>query len=143
MGDGAGKSACQDAAAGLDNVFFEARIPYAELPARIRRADILLGVFGTTQKAGRVIPNKVFQALAAGRPVVTQRSAAYPEPAPTSSAMAFVPPGDPQALADAVAAWALDPEALIRRQGAARHLYETCFSEALIRDQLAQCLRAD
>jgi len=142
LGDGPAKPACQAAAAGLANVFFEDRIPYATLPARIHRADLLLGVFGTTQKAGRVIPNKVFQALAAGRPVITRSSDAYPDKARLSDALGFVPPGSPEALAAAVAAWARQPEALARRGHAARTVYESCFSADVIRGQLAQCLAA-
>lgn len=140
LGDGPQKAACEASAAGLANVCFEGRIPYEELPARIRRADILLGVFGMTRKAGRVIPNKVFQALAAGRPVITRASEAYPSAASESQAFACVPPGDPQALADAVATWAGDREALASAAEAARPTYDACFSADVIREQLARAL---
>lgn len=139
LGDGPSKPVCREAAAGLGNVHFEDRIPYSELPARIHRADILLGVFGTTQKAGRVIPNKVFQALAGGRPVITRSSAAYPDGAGDSGGLAFVAPGDPGALAAQVAEWAEEgAERLSARNGAARTLYDRYFSAALIRRQLAE-----
>ncbi len=140
LGDGPMKPACQCAASGLKNVVFEARLPYAALPARIHRADILLGVFGATQKAGRVIPNKVFQALASGRPVVTRMSETYPAAVRENEAAALVPAGDPRALADAVAAWASDPARLAVRNKAARSLYESCFAATVIRKQLAAAL---
>ena len=140
LGDGPTKPECQKAAAGLSNVFFEDRIPYATLPARIHRADILLGVFGTTLKAGRVIANKVFQALAAGRPVITRTSDAYPKEACESGALAFVSPGDPQALATKVAEWASQRETLAFRGRAARELYDAHFSSVLIRRQLTESL---
>jgi glycosyltransferase involved in cell wall biosynthesis len=140
LGDGPAKPACQTAGAGLTNVTFEAPIPYAQLPARIHRADILLGVFGSTQKAGRVIPNKVFQALAAGRPVITRASEAYPAEVCGATAVTFVPPGDPSALAAAVADWATHRSALAGRGQAAFTLYKRCFSAAVVRSQLAQSL---
>jgi len=140
LGDGPSKPECQRAARALPHVVFEARLPYAALPARIQRADILLGVFGATQKAGRVIPNKVFQALASGRPVVTRVSEAYPAAARESEAVAWVPAGDPRALADAVAAWASEPARLATRSQSARDLYEACFAAPVIRAQLAAAL---
>jgi hypothetical protein len=42
-------------------------VPYAELGAELGAASIALGVFGSSAKAARVIPNKVFQAMAVGR----------------------------------------------------------------------------
>ena len=140
LGSGPAKAACLQAAAGLHNVGFENPVPYAQLPARIHQADLLLGVFGTTQKAGRVIPNKVFQALAAGRPVITRASEAYPATARDSAAIAFVPPGDGPALASAVAKWAAEREKLAERNCAARAVYEACFSSAVVRRQLEEAL---
>ena len=46
-------------------------IAYEQLPAELQRAGCALGVFGTSGKAARVIPNKAFQALACGTPLVT------------------------------------------------------------------------
>ena len=140
LGDGPTKPACQAAAKDLANVVFEDSIPYDQLPARIHRADILLGVFGVTQKAGRVIPNKVFQSLASGRPVITRTSEACPRAMARSSAIAFVPPGNPQALAATVAAWAADRALLSERGRAARAVYEAEFSPAIVRQQLAGVL---
>ena len=51
-------------------------IDYTELTALIAKADICLGIFGTSEKAASVVPNKVYQCLAAGRHVITRRSPA-------------------------------------------------------------------
>jgi glycosyltransferase involved in cell wall biosynthesis len=78
-------------------------VDYVQLPAEIAKAQVALGIFGTSDKAGRVIPNKAFQVLAAGKPLITRES-----PALKSLATQFpdsirtVPAGDGAALADAV-----------------------------------------
>ncbi len=50
-------------------------VAYEDLAARVRRADIVLGIFGDSLKARMVIPNKVYEAAALGKAVV---SAGYP-----------------------------------------------------------------
>jgi glycosyltransferase involved in cell wall biosynthesis len=53
--------------------------PYDELGQWIARSDICLGIFGGSRKAASVVPNKVYQALACGRHVVTRASPAMDE----------------------------------------------------------------
>lgn len=78
-------------------------VPYETLAQRIAAADICLGVFGDSEKAGRVIPNKVFQILSAGRPLVTRDGPGMRElVAEGASGVELVPPGDPVALLAAV-----------------------------------------
>ena len=106
LGDGPLRSACEREAQGLTNLRFEPWLDYERLGERICQADLLLGIFGTSSKAGRVIPNKVHQALSCGRPLVTRESAAYPAEIGNDMAagISFVPPGDSEALAAAVQA---------------------------------------
>ena len=54
-------------------------IKEAELGERIREADIVLGIFGTSTKAKSVVPNKVYQALACQKAMVTMESDALKE----------------------------------------------------------------
>lgn len=142
LGDGPLLAECQERAAGLANVAFEKWIPYSQLPARIARADILLGIFGSTLKAARVVPNKVYQAAACGRPVVTLRSGAYPAEllSREDSGFRWVPAGDAAALAAAVAALASDRGKLALYGVAARDSYEKYLSMAQVRRQLAAVL---
>jgi len=142
IGEGPLLAECKNRASGLSQVSFEPWVPYAELPQRIASADILLGVFGTTPKAGRVIPNKVYQAAACARPLVTMGAPAYPEAllGATDSGFSWVPAGDPAALAAAVAVLAADRDGLPSRGAAARASYEAYLSVAHIRRQLAAAL---
>lgn len=142
LGDGPERALAQESAAGLGNVHFEAPLPYARLPERIGSADILLGVFGASDKAGRVIPNKVLQSLACGRPVVTRSGDGYPGSARSAgSGLTFVPPEDPAALAAAVARLAADP-GLRERNGRLAHAYfRANFGAEVLRSQLAGALR--
>ena len=132
---------CRAAADGMDNVVFEPWIDYRRLPARIQDADILLGVFGASEKAGRVIPNKVYQALACGRPVITRRSGAYPADLDRpDSGVAFVSPGNARALASAVAGWVSQRDRLPELSASAIASYGCHFSNAAIREQLSDAL---
>lgn len=89
----------------LPNVEWDEWVEYRELGTRIAAADLCLGIFGTSAKAASVIPNKVFQIVAAGRPLVTRDSEAIRELlAPSPPCVRLVAAGDPKALADAVLA---------------------------------------
>ncbi len=86
----------------LENVTFTPNLPYRQLPFEIARADVVLGIFGETAKAGRVVPNKVFQAMVMGAAIVTRDSAAARELLRDGESALLIPPADPEALADAI-----------------------------------------
>lgn len=78
-------------------------VPYEELIDWIKRADVCLGIFSASEKAGQVIPNKVFQIISAGRPLVTRDSAAIRELfGPDVLGVKLVQPEDPTALIQAL-----------------------------------------
>ena len=140
LGQGPLLSACQEQARDLPTVSFEPWLDYERLPARIGEADILLGVFGASDKAGRVIPNKVFQALACCRPVITRAAPAYPAALAGSDGLALIQANRPQALAAAVADWAGAPDRLAARCEAAASIYRQHFANDAIRESLRSAL---
>ena len=98
------------------NVEWVEWVEYELLPEEIQRAGCALGVFGTSAKASRVIPNKAFQALACGTPLVTADTPAARELLVDGESALLVPAGDPEALAAAVRRLA-DDNGLARRLG--------------------------
>lgn len=103
----------RDAPPGLERVPW---VPYDQLPREIASAAICLGIFGTSDKARRVVPNKVFQAMAVGRPIVTADTPAIREVLRADEDALLVPAADPDALAEALRRLGADPE-LRRRLG--------------------------
>ena len=143
IGRGPWLADCRKRAAGLDNVEFLDWLPYAQLPTAIQHADIVLGVFGTTPKADRVIPNKVYQALACGKPLITRRASAYPDELTSASGngISWIEAGDAPALARAVQQLAEQGDRLAAVGAQARASYERFFSTERIVAELDTALR--
>ena len=92
-----------------DNVEWVPWVEYHLLPEELHRASCALGIFGDSDKAQRVIPNKAFQALACGTPLVTADTPAARELLVHERSALLVPPADPSALAAALRRLAGDP----------------------------------
>jgi glycosyltransferase involved in cell wall biosynthesis len=104
-------------------------IEYEDLPGEIQAAGCALGIFGTSAKASRVIPNKAFQTIACGTPLVTADTPAARELLTDGVDALLVPPGDPEALAGAIARLAGDPALAAAVGAAGRATYEARASE--------------
>jgi len=113
-------------------------VEYERLPDELHRAGCALGIFGTSDKARRVIPNKAFQALACGTPLVTGDTPAARELLVDEESALLVPPGDPQALAAAIGRLTADT-ALAQRLGEGG---PAAFREHASEDILGQCWRS-
>jgi glycosyltransferase involved in cell wall biosynthesis len=107
-------------------------LDYELLPDAIRGAGCALGIFGTGAKARRVIPNKAFQALACGAPLITADTPAARELLTDGTSALLVPPGDPEALAGAVRQLAGDAELAARIGAGGRSAYERQASEPVL-----------
>ena len=114
------------------NVEHVAWIDYEELPAELHRAGCALGVFGTSAKAARVIPNKAYQALACGTPLVTADTPASRELLEDGESALLVPPGDAASLAAALRRLAADGALRTRIGARGQSAYRERASEAVL-----------
>lgn len=129
VGSGQLVSELADAPANVTHIPW---IEYEQLPAAIRAAGCALGVFGTSEKAARVIPNKAYQALACGTALVTADTSAARELLTDGIDSVLVAAGEPEALASALREIAADPERRRRIAAAGRATYEARASEAVL-----------
>ncbi|OYV63111.1 MAG: hypothetical protein B7X03_03145 [Parcubacteria group bacterium 21-58-10] len=125
---------------GLTNVDFVDSVPLKELPGLIASAQVCLGIFGDTEKAGRVVPNKVFECMAMGKPIITADSPAIRALfAPAAPPLVLVPSADAAALAAAVRALSRDS---VRRselgEAAAAFFRAHLTPRAIVADLLAE-----
>ena len=141
LGWGAYKAATEAKAAGIRNITFLNKVPYVEVPKVIAAHDVVLGVFGTTAKAARVIGNKVYECMACCRPTINEFCTGYPPEAKDCKAIKFVPPGDAKAIADAVRAYRDDWANRDSYFAAARDFFEKHLSMAVIEKQLADIVK--
>jgi glycosyltransferase involved in cell wall biosynthesis len=112
------------------NVELVGRVPLEDLPRHIASASLCLGIFGTTPKALRVVPNKIYQCLACGRPVLTADTPAIRTA--FDDELALVPPGNAPALANKIQGLMGDSSALARLAVAGRRRFERDYSNAAL-----------
>lgn len=125
---------------GLARVEFAGRRPYADAPAALADAHVVLGAFGAGEKTARVIPHKLWQGLAAGRAVVTGDGPGVREVFADGEHLALVPRADADALADALAGLIADPGRRAALGAAARTRALATGSPAAVGRELAGAL---
>ena len=103
IGSGQDKEAALQLAesVGSSNIEFVDFLPQQDLVRELARAGLCLGIFGTSDKADRVIPHKVYEGLACGRPTLTGRTSAVAGVL-SEEEVAVCSTGDASALADAI-----------------------------------------
>jgi glycosyltransferase involved in cell wall biosynthesis len=135
IGTGQDYAATRAAADGNERVRWVDWVASGDLPTLVADHDVCLGIFGTGDKARRVVPNKVFQGAAAGCAIVT--SDTPPQRRVLGDDAVLVPPGDAKALAGALRELADDPAALRAARGRAGSLAERAFAPASVVGPLA------
>jgi glycosyltransferase involved in cell wall biosynthesis len=111
VGDGAELSALRAAAEArrLSNVTFTGLVPRATIPSLLAASDIMLVTLRPSDVFKTVLPSKMFEAMAAARPIVLGVEGEALDALLDAGAGIAIPPGDATALVDAVCTLARDP----------------------------------
>jgi glycosyltransferase involved in cell wall biosynthesis len=132
-----GRLMARAAALSLPNIHFLAPIPKTAMHQALAAADACIAILKPIPLYATVYPNKVFDYMAAGRPVVLAIDGVIREVVEAAEAGIFVPPGDPGALAAALETLAADQSKRRRLGMNGRHYLEAHFDRAALADQLA------
>lgn len=116
---------------GLDNVVFADAVAKERIPEVLAAADVCVATLKPLPLFATTYPNKVFDYMAAGRPVVLAIDGVIRRVVEEAGAGTWVPPGDGAALARAIAAYARDPERRGREGAAGRAFVAARFRREL------------
>jgi len=139
-GDGPLRESAECAAAGLDQVSFLGWQSEAQLSEEMLRADLCLGVFGSSAKASRVIPNKAYSALQLGAPLLTGDSPAIRELLHPGVDVILSSMNDPEALAESLRWCGSHRESLARIGAAGREVFRREASSGPLADTMGQAI---
>jgi glycosyltransferase involved in cell wall biosynthesis len=142
LGDGREKPVLQRQAEamGLRNVTFLPPIPKSSMAVALAGADACIAILKPLDEYKTTYPNKVFDYMAAGRPVVCAIDGVIREVVEAAECGIFAQPGDPAALANVIRILASDPERS-RRMGLKGRCYvEAHFSRSMLAEKLAHIL---
>jgi glycosyltransferase involved in cell wall biosynthesis len=142
LGDGKEKPRllAQAAEMGLKNVLFLHPMPKQEMAQALAAADACLAILKPIDLYKTVYPNKVFDYMAAGRPVILAIDGVIREVVESAGAGVFVPPGDPQALAKAIIELASQPDKCKAMGLRGRQAIESRFSRAVLANRLEEII---
>jgi glycosyltransferase involved in cell wall biosynthesis len=138
VGDGKEKAALEARAEaeGLNNVLFLPPVAKKEMAAVLAAADCGIAILKPLPLYATTYPNKVFDYMAAGRPVVLAVDGVIRHLVEGAGAGVFVPPGDGPALAGAIRRLAADRTGARVMGARGRRLVETRFERRLQAEQL-------
>lgn len=143
VGDGKDKPVLQAEATRqkLENVLFLPPIPKIEMPMALAAADACIAILKPVEMYKTTYPNKVFDYMAAGKPVVLAIEGVIRELIENAAGGIPVPPGNPPALARAILRLADDPE-LARKLGQQARVYvESHFDRLILASKLLELMR--
>jgi glycosyltransferase involved in cell wall biosynthesis len=142
LGDGKEKPALQEQATGmrLANLHFLPPVPKSGMRDALAAANACIAILKPVPMYATVYPNKVFDYMAAGRPVVLAIDGVIREVIETAEAGIYVPPGDASALAEAIRNLAEDRERGRAMGERGRRYVEQHFDRAALAGKLSSIM---
>jgi glycosyltransferase involved in cell wall biosynthesis len=142
LGDGKEKPALIQKAAemGLDNVSFVSPLSKAEMPAALAAADACVAILLPVEAYKTVYPNKVFDYMAAGKPVILAIDGVIRQVVEAAEAGIAAPPGDAGALALALRRLVDDPVVGVEMGKRGRSYVMEHFNRAALAERLESIL---
>jgi len=142
LGDGKEKANLQVQAEEmrLTNVTFASSVPKSEMPGALAAADACIAILKPLEEYKTTYPNKVFDYMAAGRPVALSIDGVIREVVESAGCGIFAEPGNPSALANAIRTLATDKEKAREIGLKGRAYLEEHFSRAAIGEKLLNLL---
>jgi len=142
LGDGKEKAALmvRAEAMGLDNVYFLPPVPKAEMGVALAAADACIAILKPIPLYGTVYPNKVFDYMAAARPVILAIDGVIREVVEKAEAGVYTPPGEPEALAETIRKLADDVEGGRRMGVNGRRCVENHFDRSVLAEKLVSLM---
>jgi len=142
VGDGTERAALERRVReeSLDNVLVLPPVPREDVPGLVGASDVTLTVFAPNPALELNSPNKFFDSLAAGKPVVVNVNGWLRQLVEENAAGVYAPGGDADALAGALSTLARQRERLGEMGENARALAVREFDRDLLTDRLAATL---
>ncbi len=142
LGDGKDKLTLQEQAARLEltNLVFITPVPKRAMNTALAASDACIAILKPIPLYATVYPNKVFDYMAAGRPVLLAIDGVIRQVVEDAQAGLFIPPGDAEKMAQAIQ-WMADHPAEASTMGArGRQAIEQHFNRTELADKLALLL---
>jgi glycosyltransferase involved in cell wall biosynthesis len=142
LGDGKEKLLLQQQAAamGLANVTFVPPMPKNDMATALAAANACIAILKPLDEYKTTYPNKVFDYMAAGRPVVLAIDGVIREVVEAAGCGVFTQPGNPTELANAIQILASAPEHCRAMGLKGRRYVEMHFSRSILAEKLAHSL---
>lgn len=114
----------------LENVHFHPPVPKEEMPEVLASTDVCVAILKPLHAFTTTYPNKVFDYMAAGRPIVLAIDGVIRQVVEEAKAGVFVPPGDPKRLAETILLMEQNQEEGKRMGKAGRQFVERHYNRA-------------